>query len=600
MTSIYLGISGLNVAQQGLNTTAHNLANVETKGYVRQQYESKDFGYQTVGVAANHLNQTGFGVTPEVVRQVRDRFYDARYRLEVGRKGFYEIQYEIVREVEDIFGELEGVSFKNSMNHFWEAIQELSKEPDSIVTRTTFVKTAETFLQRAKIIDNQLKDYQRHINDKVIEKVNRINEIGENIVKLNEKIRMIEAGKQERANDLRDSRNLLLDELGELIDISYIEDPMGVVNVYAETIPFINDGNIYRMDYVTDKKTGMIDPVWRGLNEKVFNFDKIPNTLDNDDVGSLKGILLARGKGPANYTDIPERWPNETEIDYQMRLKEYNSYTKASLLRSLQSKLDRLVHGIVTGINDVFAPNVSFSKEQEDILVSPVTLPDGRELKAGKVKVLADDAPIGMDENHTKGEALFDRIATKRYETVVAKVYVLDENGNKIADPNDQTGFKTEDKTFYVYNEEDPNDNYTLYTISELQMNVEILNNYSKLPLHRHDQPTSYDVDTINKLLDTWNKPFATLGPEFSIKTNFSDYYNAFISNIANVGATFREITENQKISVEVIDSDRQNFMGVNSDEELTNLIRFQHSYNAASRYINVINEMLDHLINRM
>ena len=114
MSNLYVGASGLQVSQNALNTTGHNLVNVETKGYVRQQTLLKSNTYNTIGQSYFSAMQTGRGVSTAIVMQVRDMFLDQSYRMEVGRQGFYESQYEAASEVEDLFGELEGVAFQNS------------------------------------------------------------------------------------------------------------------------------------------------------------------------------------------------------------------------------------------------------------------------------------------------------------------------------------------------------------------------------------------------------------------------------------------------------------------------------------------------------
>ena len=139
MGSLYTGVSGLQVSQRGLNTTAHNLSNMETEGYVRQQTIQTDSFYTNVGI--NHISylQVGHGATAAAITQVRDNFLDKSYRQELGRQQFYEAQYECATEMEEILGETEGVAFQDSVEELWVAMQELCKEPDNIVTRSSFI-----------------------------------------------------------------------------------------------------------------------------------------------------------------------------------------------------------------------------------------------------------------------------------------------------------------------------------------------------------------------------------------------------------------------------------------------------------------------------
>ena len=83
-------------------------------------------------------------------------------------------------------------------------------------------------------------------------------------------------------------------------------------------------------------------------------------------------------------------------------------------------------------------------------------------------------------------------------------------------------------------------------------------------------------------------------------KSSFIDYYDDLVGQIANSGYVFRTIYENQEGTVESIDAAREQVIGVSSDEELSNMVKFQNAYNASSRYINVIDEMLEHLLSSL
>jgi len=567
---LYIGISGLNVSQAALNVTAHNLANVDTKGFVRQQPIFTDFRYVKLGESYLSAMQVGLGSNFAEIKQVRDIFLDLAYREEVGRQAFYEAQYQAIYEIEGLFGELEGVQFQNTLKEFWEALQELAKEPDNIVARASFVQTAVSFVERANNIYNQLSDYQVNLNTQILEQVKRINEIGEEIRQLNIKIRHYESSGLEKANDLRDQRNLLLDELSKIAYITYKEDKNGVVTVNLEGMPFVTEDLVYRMETVqVSEESQMLKPVWvvHG-NVDVFNFDRPPSSMYDTDIGSLKGLLLARGDKRANYTDIPVRERYETDKEYEEAVREYNNRISPSVIMTVQAQFDQLIHGIVTTINDILCPN----KE--------VTLADG-----SKIKILDEEnAPVSMDSQKIMGEALFTRKSMPRY-TEEQEIQIVDENGN----------IQTIKARIYI--EEDPKDNYTLYTISEIEVNPNILLNKSLLPLSKNDRSGAFDIETAQKLLESWQKPFATLSPNTLTKNNFNEYYISFISEIANWGEQVYTISSNQEAMVVSIDNKRAEVTGVSSDDELTNLIKFQHAYNAAARYINVVSEMLEHII---
>ena len=573
-SSLHIGVSGLNVSQAALNVTSHNLANVDSKGFVRQQAISTDFQYVKWGESHLSSMQRGLGANFAEVKQVRDTFLDKAYRQEIGRQAFYESQYQAIEEVEGLFGELEGVQFQNTMKEFWGSLQELSREPDNIVARASFIQTAVSFVERADNIYSQMNDYQINLNTKIIDQVNRVNEIGDEIRELNIKIRHYESTGVEKANDLRDNRNLLLDELSKIARITYKENPAGVVSVNVEGVPFVTEDMVYPMETAQiNKDSQMLKPVWvaHGYVD-VFNMDRPPSSMNETDIGSLKGLLTARGHKQANYTDIPVRDSYESDKQYQDAVKEYNNLIDPSIMMTVQAQFDQLIHGIVTMVNDTLCPN----KE--------VTLPDG-----SKMKIFDEDyASVGMDAQKTAGEALFTRKSTPRY-TEPRDIQIINDEGNT------ETIFDAR-----IYIEEDPKDNYSLYTLGEIEVNPNILGNNSYLPLSKNDGSGAYDIEMTQRLLANWQKPFATISPNTLTSNNMNDYYISFISEIANRGERVNTISMNQISMVTSIDNKRAEVAGVSSDEELTNLIKFQHSYNAAARYINVVSEMLEHIIMSM
>ncbi len=566
MSGLYIGTSGLNVSQAALNVTSHNLANVDTAGYVRQQAVLTDFNYIKLGDSYISPMIKGLGADFAAVKQVRDTFLDQSYRQEIGREAFYDAQYTAVAEIEGLFGELEGEAFQATMNEFWISLQELAKEPDSVVARASLIQTAVTFIERSENISRQLNDYQVNLNTQIKDQVARINEIGEEIKTLNLKIRQYESTGVENANDLRDERNKLLDELGKMARITYKENAVGIVNVNLEGVPFVTEDMTFKMDTAkVSENSDMLKPVWVAFgNADVFNMSRVASSEDNTDIGSLKGLLTARGNKQANYTDIPKRENYESDALYRVAVIDYNNTINSSIVMSTQAQFDQLIHGIVTTINDILSPN----KE--------ITEADGSVIKVLDI----ENAPVGMDSNGTRGEALFVRKSMPRYGE---EITYQNENGDTIFTR--------------IYNEENPADNYSLFTLGEIEVNPAIMQNYALIPLSSNSGSGDYDVETAKKLITQWQEAFATLSPNTLTSYNFSDYYTSFISEIANRGEQYDTISKNQAAMVESINNQRTEITGVSSDEELTNLIKYQHAYNASARYVNVVSEMLEHVI---
>lgn len=588
--SFNTGVSGLHSAQQSLNTTAHNLSNTTTSGYSRQQVMVTDAYYTTRYGAYSNRMQIGLGTDVAQIRQVRNTFLDSQYRLQVGRLGFYEAQYDAEQELEELFGELEGEEFQGSIVNLWEAMQELAETPDDITCRTEFVSMASQFIERAQVLQDQLIKYQKNMNEEIQNQVDQINNIVSEIGKYNVLIRKYEAAGED-ANDYRDSRNLLLDQLGAIIKFDVNEEIDGTLSIFAEG-QFLLECDIQsRLTTEYESETSkLLKPVWELGGEDFFLRGELSYSSENDtDTGTLRGLLVARGPEATDYTYLPKKPAEEDYMDengvlnerayqnavksYEKEVEAYNENVEPSIVMKVQAEFDYLVHGIVQMINDTLCPN----KEIE--------LADGT-----KMTVLdTENAPVGDDAGNTIGTEVFVRRNTERYTPV--EVTIRNEDGT------------TEQVTVYQYREEDASDKYTLYTIDQLEVNPELLQNPSMLPLTANPKSGFVDgftQDTCQELLKKWGEDFGTLDPNSMTTYDFQGYYAALIGQFSIDGNVWKGIIENQNITVNAVESERQNVMGVSTDEELADLIKFQKCFDASSRYITVVDEMIEHLITRL
>lgn len=569
MGRMYIGTSGLQAHQNAINTTAHNLTNLNTEGYSRQQVLLTDLAYQNLGYTKVGIKQTGLGTRVEETRTTRDKYLDQKYRLQYSRQNYYEAKYGVIEEVQEFFGETEGSTFQDYMKNLWNSIQDVQREPNSFVKRTALVATAGSFITRANEIYTQLVDYQKNLNSEIEKKADKINQLASTIYDLNQKILKSESG-VESANDYRDARNQALDELSGLISIEIKEQTNGTVNVYAEEHLLVAEEQTYQIGTKPIAAgSDLLTVYWKSDDTDVFNFRRTSVAGDKSDTGSLKGMLSARGDYTPNYTDIPLRENYGTEADYQAALKNYNQTLSNRDVASLISQFDQLIHGMTTKINDVLCPNTQIT----DVNGVTYTILDTE--KAGK----------GYGEgNEVQGTELFVRKGVERYHEQT--ITVLDTDG------------KQQTMTVKVYNAEDPDDYYSLYTLGQLEINDDLVKNPSLLPLTKVNGEEYQDV--ANQLLELWNSDFATLDPNTLVMNNFNNYYATMVGDYANKGYTYNSIATKQAGLVNEVNNQRQEVVGVSSDDELTNLIKYQHAYNASSRYITVVSEMIQHIIEKL
>lgn len=598
MGSLYVGSSGLQTSQNALNTTAHNLTNVDTTGYVRQQVQQSSRSYLTLSVDVRSVNnkQVGLGVTYSRVKHIRDYFLDKIYRRESGRSMFYQVSTEVMEEVEGQLGEMHGEAFQTSIEDFWTAVQELTKDPCSSVTQGLLVQRGAQLIQRAQAVYTGLSAYQDNLNLQVRDYVDKINSYGKKILALNDSIRAVEAGRVEQANDMRDTRDQLLDELSELVNIDYGEDVNGDVWVQIEGVDFVKGPRVFEMGLYTDDKTGFYTPFWPQnasytedafgnriydiRNAEVFHFEREISSDLNTDIGGLKATILARGDHRANYTDMAADRYNNTD-----------NYVSQSVIMNVQAEFDQLIHNIAMKVNEilgtaagVITESASYQENGQTITVDRYWLADADGYMRND-----DGSPIQM----------FAKNGADGYKKVTLTGPVKDAEGNVILDQNGNPANSVEAWVYVPENTADPTlEPDSLYTIMNLQIEPELMQKPSMLSFRLPDG--SEDKGTANALKDAFMAEDYTLNPNVEKRSTFVSYYTDLVSQIANTGYVSRSIYLNQQDAVESISSAREQVSGVSSDEELNNMIKFQNAYNASSRYINVIDEMLEHLLNTL
>ena len=589
--SLYVGASGLQSASHGLNTTANNLTNVNTEGYVREQVVYEDRNYRKIGTAAIGTQYAGLGVQVGTIVHARDIFLDKAYRQENGRYSFYSASSEAVQEVYTQLQETDGEAFKDAISDFEEAFEEFAKDPSDTVNQNLVLQKASLFLARAQAVQTGLEDYQKIINSKIIEDINTVNDIGKKIVDLNKRIQAIEAAGVEKAMDLRDTRDLLLDKLSTMVKMSYREDNTGVVHVEIEGVEFIDDVNFYQMGSKVDKKTQFVTAYWPQLSDIVSETDDSLNNYyqvfdiynvdaeKNTDVGEIKALLLARGEEWTNYLGFMDENGNPITSEA------YEKGISNSIMMNSEAELDTLIHQMVTAINDIFSPLTTVANAYEDAATVTYENNKGKmvTVNAKDLKILdTANCSVGTDGELPPRE-LFVRNGCDRY--TYKQITVTDGSGN------------TNSVYAYVYNEENIEDDSACYTLKSLVINEDLVKQESYLPhlLYADQTQTNYSLG--QDLSAIWSAQEFNLNPSDTTPCGYTGFYVKWIGEMANTGNVYKTTEASLEGTKEEIEFSRQGVIGVSSDEELTTMIKYQSAYNAASRYINVVNEMIEHLL---
>lgn len=326
-----------------------------------------------------------------------------------------------------------------------------------------------------------------------------------------------------------------------------------------------------------DKNSTYLSCIWPHVdNQEVFYLEEEISTANNNDIGKLKGYLLARGDFVADYTDIPETADYDISTpqglnDYLTAVREYNRTIDCCTIAKTQALFDKLVNGIVTMINDVFSPTTSEVPEG----VTTYTDAEGNVYDASTVKILDMTTSTG-DDGEMPPEELFSRKYTQRY------IEVTGDDGN----------------TYYMYNDKNTFGKESLYTLSNIELNQTINEDYSKLPFKTLEKDNDLKKGEI--LMEAWGKKQMNLDPGNMSKLTFKEFYAQLVYEIGNSGELYGSVASNQADAASEVDNARTAITGVSSEEELANMIKFQSAFGASSRYVTVVADMLEYLIERL
>ena len=600
--SFYVGNSGLVNAQNAINVTANNLANVDTPGYVREQVRFSDKSYITRvnPTIRTNMQQNGLGVSVSDVAHARDIFLDKAYRRENGRSEFYSSMYNAVAYVEDILQEIDGEEFKQSVADLWQAFQEFGKDPSNSTNQSLILQKSELFLSRTTSVYSDLQKYQENINEEISDKIDRINEIGKRVNELNYEIMKVESNGLETAMTLRDERDYLIDELSGYLNIEAKENSTGQVIIKAEGVTFVDEDGFNKIGLrvkESAKGTGFYTPFWGHLSDAakgetgytdVFDFSMDISTEYNNDIGSIKALLYARGENYGEY----EYLDTEAQANFSQEFKDKYAYSKIDdcVVAETQAEVTYLLHKVILAMNDIMVPNKTMSADEIQAAagngVTSITAYDanGKEYQiTSSTKILdAENCNVGADKK-IPPEELFVRDNCERY----TEVTYTDQDGNT--------------QTLYVYNEEDEYDTNTLYKIGNVSINPDLLKEVTKMPVYRQngtaDSNGAVDMSLGTKITAAWQQTSMVIAPDDTVPCNFEDYYDKIIDRLGISGNVYYTASQTMSATVASVDNQRQQVIGVSSDEELTNMIKYQSAYNAASRYITVISEMTDTIV---
>ena len=655
MPSQFFGLniaySGLMASNAALNTTSNNIANVETQGYSRQQVEQAASNalrvFTTYGCA-------GAGVDVLAIEQVRNHFYDVKYWDNNANTGEYNMKQYYMKQVEDYFNDdstIEG--FKTIFDNMMTALGEVAKQSGSDTTKAQFIGYASNLTQYFNSMSANMSQVQKDVNQEIKLKIDEINSLAAEIATLNKQINVIEIDGKARANELRDQRATLIDQLSAIVDVKVIETPVHDTNnpdrltganrflVQIAGGQTLVDTNEYNSLDCVSRKTeekvnqsdidGLYDVYWV-TNKLTGELGDEFNLYNASLGGELKGLVEMRdGNNGENFqgkvTEIGTTTKKVTEngVEVDKNFKTVTVAVTADYLKDLNKCTLSDTGGKINLGNQIFYYNdwemnydaASDSYSYTFTIDESVNDANLTETRRGK------EATIGQSVNYQGIPYYMQQMnewartfAQKFNEILTSGFDLYGNKGNILFSANHETDPEQYLFTAGVLGEQkkdangkpvvDANDNPVLYTKISMAddsyyrltaKNFDILNSMLDDPdllATKVDAAAGVDeYGNIENLIDMIND---------KTKASFrgastGEFLTCILSDIALNANNANSFYGNFNNVGKAIDNQRLSISGVDQDEEAVNLVKYQNAYTLASKMIQTLTEVYDRLI---
>ncbi len=333
-----IGKRALLTHQLSMNTIGHNVANVNTPGYTRQR---------TVVTSAYPVENANYiignGVTANTILQVRDQFLTAQYRRENKSLGQWTYREKTLGQIETFFGEPNDESLGDVLNQFWNSWLDLSNNPESSAARQAVVSQSNRLTNAFHTLDRQLNAVRVAADQDVSGRVQQINEVAHQIANLNRLVTSEEIG-GDRANDLRDQRDKLIDDLSSMVDVTTAEKANGSVTVYISGLAIVENADTFELDTRTNSSGEYTkqEIIWKNTKTAVkINGGELKGLLDTRDVVVPKYLKNLDDLARTIISQVNEQHRTGTGLNGQSGLNFFNgSFTSAGTIQIEQNILN--------------------------------------------------------------------------------------------------------------------------------------------------------------------------------------------------------------------------------------------------------------------
>lgn len=623
MPSTFLGLNtsytGLVAANAGLNITANNISNIETEGYSRQvvNQEAADAirTYQSYGCVGSGVNTLG-------AERVRDLYYDEKFWNNNSKLGEFDKKQYYAAIIETYLNDTRGSNsvkgFTTIFNEYANSLQELSTHTGDSSYASQFIGKAENLCEYFRLLYNNFQKMQTDVNDEIKISVEEINSLAKEIASLNKQINVAERDGKTTANELRDKRDLMIDQLSSVIDVSVDEQvitdesnseiPMGGTNFVVKIAggQTLVEGYSYReleciprKDYQKVNQNdalGLYDIQWTDTKDDL-------GVYANSTQGELKGLFEMRdgNNGEAFNGRVTRVDPDNQTVTIKVTddyLKDMNKITMPLTDGQITLGRDKYIYESWEMKKDDNGDCYYTFQLYKDEVKNPQPVNTAKMSELAKVGDIVEyqGIPYYMEQMNE-----WVRDYAYNFNKLYGVDNAYDYNETNKAGAVFYTGENTVTGEQYnlttkpdvnTYNSK-KDTGYFNITAGNIRVEKSIEKDPSTMVTHTVEQGgvSKYDVLTELKDLATNEEKMSFRGckaEDFLVCLMGDAALNAQSAN--NFQGIYQNISD-------TIQNNRISISGVDADEEAANLIQFQNAYNLSSKMISVLCEVYDKLI---
>ncbi len=608
------GLSGLNYFQTALNTTSHNVSNANTKGYSRQQVNAS--ASQALSIAASY-GMMGTGVTANSVDRLRNEYYDTKYWNTTSKYSEYAAEEENLKQLETYMNEMTGnAGYSEWLNRFSDALQDLSDNPSDYTARIGFTNTVDSFTDMVNELANNFQNSQKSINDEIELGVSEINSLAKQIYELTQQIITIEL-RGGSANDLRDQRGVCIDTLAEYVDVDVEERSimfgtgLDAVASDAKAMSIRINGNILvdemgyhelmvvpREERVNQSDVdGLVDIAWKNadstpgekfqITRTTGKLNGLFNIRDGNNGEIFKGTITAKTDSPATVSiELPRsinvyklNVPTQGVINLNGREYIYDGWTAEydeddnlnNFTFQNMTMIDKSGAEVTAIILDSVVGTTAQMGEYNATKGIPYYQARLNEMVRTFSEYMNKHTTSGVDSEGNDGLDMFTAVDP------YGKDYILKDTmlGSGTLNSTDSSYYKL--------------------TALNWELNSDWQNDPGKVVVSYKEDIEQGDIER-RPIVDAIT--YGLTDMKMFQQGSISQYMQSVTTNLAVDISKMSAFTNNQDDIKYIINNQRLSISGVDSNEEASELVKFENLYNLASKVISVLNEVYNKLIN--